>query len=143
MTNLISHKYERRCFNDAFRHRNSQYWRYLFLPPRQKGKLRTKTCIRCKSIPTTCKICTRCKILREVGFFVYRGSFRFRFALSTRAQGVPFLHTIGRTSNHSVSWCYRCGGKAAPYTPFYPPALISKTHSKKSTHSFGGLGFSM
>ncbi|WP_373826729.1 hypothetical protein, partial [Bacteroides heparinolyticus] len=24
----------------------------------------------------------------------------------------------GRTSNHSVSWCYRCGGYAAPYTPF-------------------------
>lgn len=95
MTNLISHKYERRCFNDDFRHRNSQYWRCLLLPPRQKGKLRTKTCIRCKSIPTTCKICTRCKILREVGFFVYRGSFRFRFALSTRAQGVPFLHTSG------------------------------------------------
>lgn len=23
----------------------------------------------------------------------------------------------------------RCGGNAAPYTPFYPPALISKTHS--------------
>lgn len=25
---------------------------------------------------------------------------------------------LGRTSNHSVSWCYRCGGNAAPYTPF-------------------------
>ena len=143
MTNLISHRYERRCFNDDLRYCYSKYWRYLLLSPRQKAKLSTKTCIRCKSIPTTCKICTWCKFLREVGFFVYRGSFRFRFALSTRAQGVPFLHTIGRTSNHSVSWCYRCGGKAAPYTPFYPPALISKTHSKKSTHAFGGLGFSM
>jgi len=37
-------------------------------------------------------ICTRY-------FFLYRGSFRFRFALSTRAQGVPFLHTTERTSN--------------------------------------------
>ena len=70
------------------------------------------------------------KILREVDFFVYRGSFRFRFALFTRAQGVPFLHTIGRTSNHSVSWCYRCGGNAAPYTPFYghTPCMIDYTN---------------
>ena len=30
---------------------------------------------------------------------IYRGSFRFRFALFTRAQGVPFLHTTERTSN--------------------------------------------
>ena len=133
MTNLISHKYERRCFNDDFRHRNSQYWRYLFLPPRQKGKLSTKTCTRCKSIPTTCKICTWCKILHEVGFFVYRGSFRFRFALFTRAQGVSFLHTIGRTSNryrfsvlslwglccplHPLLWAYAVHDRLHKYNP--------------------------
>lgn len=39
---------------------------------------------------------------------------------------------LGRTPNHSVSLCCRYGGYAAPYTPFYPPALISKTHSKKA-----------
>ena len=146
MTNLISDRYERRCFNDDFRHRNSQYWRYLLLPPRQKAKLSTKTCTRCKSIPTTCKICTWCKsipttckictwckILREVGFFVYRGSFRFRFALFTRAQGVPFLHTIGRTSNryrfsvlslwglccplHPLLWAYAVHDRLHKYNP--------------------------
>lgn len=33
--------------------------------------------------------------LQLVGFFVNMGSFRFCFALSTRAHGVPFLHTSG------------------------------------------------
>ena len=33
---------------------------YFYLQDK-KAKLSTKTCIRCKSIPTTCKICTWCK----------------------------------------------------------------------------------
>lgn len=65
--------------------------------------------------------------LHEVGFWLLW--YRFRFT-STRALGqssfllFPFSFRsflsplIGRTSNHSVSWCYRCGGNAAPYTPF-------------------------
>ena len=103
--------------NDDFRHRNSQYWRYLLLPPRQKGKLRTKTCIRCKSIPTTCKICTWCKILREVGFFVYRGSFSFPLRSLHSCAGCSVPPHLGRTSNHSVSWCYRLWGQRCPLHP--------------------------
>lgn len=76
------------------------------------------------------QVCFRLVQICARYFFLYRGSFRFRFALSTRAQGVPFLHTIGRTSNHSVSWCYRCGGSIAPYTPFYghTPCMIDYTN---------------
>lgn len=132
MTNLISHKYERRCFNDDFHHRNSQYWRYLFLPPRQKAKLSTKTCIRCKSIPTTCKICTRCKILREVGFFVYRGSFRFRFALSTRAHGVPFLHTSGAHLTTPFHGAIAVGAKLPPTPPSIRLHSLVKHIQKKA-----------
>jgi hypothetical protein len=32
--------------------------RYLLLPPRQKEKERKITCIRCKTIPTSCNSCT-------------------------------------------------------------------------------------
>jgi hypothetical protein len=58
------------------------------------------------------QVCTRY-------FFLYRGSFRFRFALSTRAQGVPFLHTIGRTSNRC-----RFSVLVAMGRPLYPHDAI-------------------
>ena len=76
-----------------------------------KSKLSTKTCIRCKSIPTTCKI------LREVDF-VYRGSFRFRFALFTRAQGVSFVPLSTPSGAHLTAIAFRCWSLwGDPYTP--------------------------
>lgn len=39
------------------------------------------------------------------------------------------LHTSGAHLTAALQGANRCGGNAAPYTPFYPPALISKTHS--------------
>ena len=73
--------------------------------------------------------CMKRMNLRVAGFGLLW--YRFRFT-STRAHGVPFVPlSTPRAHILTAALCgaNRCGGNAAPYTPFYPPALISKTHS--------------
>lgn len=64
----------------------------------------------------------------EVGFFLILGrsvSLHSCAWCSVRSS----LHTSGAHLTAALQGANRCGGNAAPYTPFYPPALISKTHS--------------
>lgn len=66
--------------------------------------------------------------LHEVGFFLILGrsvSLHSCAWCSVRSS----LHTSGAHLTAALQGANRCGGNAAPYTPFYPPALISKTHS--------------
>ena len=121
MTNLISDRYERRCFNDDFRHRNSQYWRYLLLSPRQKGKLSTKTCTWCKSIPTTCKICTWCKSVFAwckfaPGIFLFIGGRFVSASLSSLVRRV--FRSSTPSGAHLTAIAFRCWSLwGDPYTP--------------------------
>lgn len=66
--------------------------------------------------------------LQLVGFFVNMGSFRFCFALSTRAHGVPFLHTSGAHLTTPFHGAIAVGAMLPPYTPlltFSPAGLLA------------------
>lgn len=57
----------------------------------------------------------------SVIFFVCMGSLRFRFALSTRAHGVPFLHTSGAHITTPFHGAIAVGAMLPPT----PPSNIS------------------
>ena len=80
------------------------------------------------------------------------GSFRFRFALSSLVRSFTCRHSSSSfpiAPLHSAFcrtlslWCYRYGGNAAPYTPFYPPSIAAASIKKNRGILLGGFGFSL
>jgi hypothetical protein len=73
-----------------------------------------------------------------VGIFVLYGAVPF---LSTRAHGVPFLHTSGAHLTAALQGAIAMGAMLPPMPPSIRP-LDTNSLQKNSGTTFGGLGFS-